>query len=148
LKDLIRIANEGYSATWLCDFAEILTQAGELSLEIGTIPDDMNRDLRKLTKAQMVPSNRQRIARSLKHLIKFNNRMDKTVSVVEAPLADTVDESRGRIQLVGAVQRAGPSRPEVSDATYNRSGLLEEVAQGEFDEKSKPAKNRTQRRWP
>jgi hypothetical protein len=38
LKDLIRIANEGYSATWLCDFAEILTQAGELSLEIGRFP--------------------------------------------------------------------------------------------------------------
>lgn len=53
----------------------------------------MNRDLRKLTKAQMVPSNRERIARSPKHLIKFNNRMDKTVSVVEkTPLADTVDD--------------------------------------------------------
>src|SRR5258705_2221627 len=83
LRSLIRIANEGYSATWLCDYAEMLSQAGELAMEIGEILNDMNGDLRKLTKAQMVPANRRRIARGLKRLIKFNNRMDKAVSIVE-----------------------------------------------------------------
>ena len=160
LKDLIRIANEGYSATWLCDFAEILAQAGKLSLEIGTIPDDMNLDLRKVTKAQMVPSNRERIARSPKHLIKFNNRMDKTVSVVEkTPLADTVDDlevefnslERSR-ELVRAVLKY-PMRRATDQV------CLEKAAQGDiaFNEnnflpndcaKSKPVKNLTQRRWP
>ena len=93
LKGLIRIANEGYSATWLCDYAEMLSQAGELAEEIGEILNDMNGDLRKLTKAQMVPANRRRIARSLKRIIKFNNRMDKAVSIVKkASLAYTVDD--------------------------------------------------------
>jgi hypothetical protein len=71
----------------------MLEQAGELSMEIQTILHDMNGDLRKLKKTQMIPANRRRIARSLKHLVKFNNQFDKATSIIErASLADAVDD--------------------------------------------------------